>query len=57
MLPIPKVPIKYERMNFVTFVCVHPWLNLCYGYVICFGLSVLFQFDFFLSTSCSLWSQ
>lgn len=31
MLPIPKVPMKYERVNFVISVCVHQWLNLCYG--------------------------
>lgn len=53
MLPIRKVPIKYERVNFVKFVCVHQWLNLCYGWL--FFLNFCFV-SVFLSTSCCLWS-
>lgn len=46
MLPIPKVPMKYERVNFVTALCVHQWLNL-FMVVTSFGFSLLFQFGFF----------
>lgn len=55
MLPIPKVPMKYERVNFVISVCVHQWLNLCYGCYMFWTFSFVSVW-FFLSTSCSLLS-